>query len=148
MKLLDIMTENRAVSVNWTKPNFDLEHQEVLYQLTSHQEDEFLPNWVAERLQELSDKKAWMKAQQRGKVKLLNMRDVRAAGNTGDRWLSVEPDAKKRRSKTLYGADKTVEMPIYLENPQTRELWLISGHHRSTFVTQVLGKPISAFVIR
>lgn len=146
--MFQLIPENRNIEINWTKPNFDFEHQEVLYQLKGHQEDEFLPNWVAERLQELSDKKAWMKAQQSGKVKLLSLRDVRTAGNTGDRWLSVEPDAKKRRSKTLYGADKTVEMPIYLENPQTRELWLIGGHHRSTFVTQVLGKPISAFVIR
>jgi hypothetical protein len=148
MKFFDIMFETRMVPIKWTKPNFDFEHHEILYQLKNHKEHPFLPYWVEKRLSQLAAKTTWMKAQQAGKVKSLSLRDVRAAGNTGNRWLSVEPSSKKRRSKTLYSADKTVEMPIYLENPTTGELWLIGGHHRSTFVTQVLNRPISAFVIR
>ena len=42
---------------------------------------------------------------------------------------------------------KKVERPIYLRHPETGEMHLISGAHRSAYVTDVMKRPIEAHVI-
>jgi hypothetical protein len=101
-------------------------------------------------LQQLADKRVFRAAIARAKVKLLSRNDVRGAGNTGDSWTDTlkwtEP-AKSARAPTLYGNDKKVERPIYLQDPSTGGLWLLGGHHRSTYVTAVLKQPVEATII-
>ena len=135
--------------INWIAPNADREHDEVLYQLENY-DPQHMPDWAHERLQKLADKRVFRAALARAKVKLLSRNDVRGAGNTGDSWTDTlkwtEP-AKSARAPTLYGNDKKVERPIYLQDPNTGGLWLLGGHHRSTYVTAVLKQPVEAAII-
>lgn len=139
--------------INWTKPNADSEHDEILHQHKSHEDDKknggsgIFPDWVAERLGKLRDKKEWHRAMSGGKVTTMTRRDVAKSGNSYPSWRQVEPDAKKRRAPTLYGPGKKVERPIYLRNPETGKMHLISGAHRSAYVTDVMKRPIEAHVI-
>ena len=86
----------------------------------------------------------------RAQVRTLSRKGVTDAGNTGDTWAQTlkwtEP-AKSKRAATLYGKDKKVERPIYLQNPDTGDRWLLAGHHRSTYVTDVLKQPVEVVVI-
>ena len=136
-------------SINWVDPNIDREHEEVLYQLENY-DPEHWPDWVHERLQQLADKRVFRAALARARVKTLSRNDVRGAGNTGDTWAQTlkwtEP-AKSNRATTLYGKDKKVERPVYLQDPKTGGLWLLGGHHRSTYVTDVLKQPVEADII-
>ena len=139
--------------INWTKPNANSEHDEILHQHKSHEDDKknggsgIFPDWVAERLGKLRDKKEWHRAMSGGKVTTMTRRDVAKSGNSYQSWRQVEPDAKKRRAPTLYGPGKKVERPIYLRNPETGKMHLISGAHRSAYVTDVMKRPIEAHVI-
>lgn len=135
-------------SINWVAPNTDREHEEVLYQLENY-DPSHMPDWVYKRLQQLSDKQVFRSAITRAKVRALSRNDVRGAGNTGDTWsqtLKWTEPAKSNRAATLYGKDKKVERPIYLYNPNGG-LWLLGGHHRSTYVTDVLKQPVEATII-
>ena len=127
--------------INWIKPNADAEHDEVHYQLASHSESPFLPDWAHKRLTQLKDKGEWNKAIKNGKTKVYSRNDVKNTNNTGDKWSEVEKDGKKRRAPTLYGKDKTVQRSIVLKNPETGERHLVGGHHRATYVTDVLKRP-------
>lgn len=127
--------------INWTKPIANEEHDEVHYQLDSHSESPFLPDWVHKRLSELKDKSEWNKAINNDKTVNYSRQKVKDTNNTGDSWISIENDAKKRRAPTLYGKDKTIQRPIVLRNPDTNERHLIGGHHRISYVTDVLKKP-------
>lgn len=139
--------------INWTKPNADSEHDEILHQHKSHEDNKkdegggIFPNWVAKRLGELRNKKEWYRAMSGGKVTNMTRRDVAKSGNSYPSWRQVEPDAKKRRAPTLYRPGKKVERPIYLRHPKTGEMHLISGAHRSAYVTDVMKRPIEAHVI-
>lgn len=134
-------------SINWTTPDADAEHHEVHYQLAQHEDDPYLPDWVHKRLNQLKDRGEWNKAMKNGKTKSYSRNDVRNTNNTGDKWSDVEKDAKKRRAPTLYGKDKKVERPIILKNPETGERHLVGGHHRATYVTDVLKRPVQAHEI-
>ena len=135
--------------INWVNPNVDREHDEVLFQLENY-DSEHMPNWVYKRLQKLTDKRLFRSVVSKGKIKKMTRNDVRGAGNTGDSWLYTlkwtEPE-KSIRAKTLYGENKKVERPIYLHDPETGGIWLLGGHHRSTYVTDVLKRPIEAIII-
>ena len=135
-------------SINWVAPNTDREHEEVLYQLENY-DPSHMPDWVYKRLQQLSDKQVFRSAIARAKVRALSRNDVRGAGNTGDTWsqtLKWTEPAKSNRAAKLYGKDKKVERPIYLFN-SNGGLWLLGGHHRSTYVTDVLKQPVEATII-
>jgi len=139
--------------INWTKPNANSEHDEILHQHKSHEDNKkdegggIFPNWVAKRLGELRNKKEWHRAMSRGKVTNMTRRDVAKSGNSYQSWRQVEPDAKKRRAPTLYRPGEKVERPIYLRHPKTGEMHLISGAHRSAYVTDIMKRPIEAHVI-
>ena len=139
--------------ISWTSPNANSEHREVLHQHQSHDDDikngghGIFPNWVAKRLGELRDKKEWHRAINRGKVTTMTGRDVMNSGNSYKSWSQVEPDAKKRRAPTLYRPGKKVERPIFLRHSKTGKMHLLSGAHRSAYVTQVMKRPIEAHVI-
>ena len=137
----EFLEESYQGRINWTKPNADAEHDEVDYQLKSHAETPHLPDWAHKRLKELSNKEEWNKAISNGRTKVYTRKDVRNTNNTGDQWKDVEKDAKKRRAPKLYGKDKKVERSIVLKNPKTGERHLISGHHRATYVTDVMRRP-------
>lgn len=139
--------------INWAHPNADSEHNEILHQHKSHEDEKkdggsgIFPDWVAKRLGKLRDKKEWHRAMSRGKVTTMTRRDVAKSGNSYPSWRQVEPDAKKRRAPTLYRPGKKVERPIYLRHPETGEMHLVSGAHRSAYVTDVMKRPIQAHVI-
>lgn len=136
--------------INWTKPSADKEHDEVHYQVAQHEEDpenSNLPDWAHKRLKQLKDKNEWNKAMKNGKRKVYSRNDVMNTNNTGDRWKDVENDEKKRRAPTLYGKDKKVERPIVLRNPETGERHLIGGHHRMTYSTDVMKRPVEVHEI-
>lgn len=137
----DFLSEAYQGKINWTDPNADKEHDEVHYQLAQHEQDPHLPDWVHNRLKQLKNKNEWNKAIANGKPKVYSRNDVRNTNNTGDRWKDVEKDQKKRRAPTLYGSDKKVERSIILKNPKTGERHLIGGHHRVTYVTDVMKRP-------
>lgn len=141
------LDEAYSGAINWAHPNADKEHDEVHYQLASHEEHPFLPDWAHKRLAQLKDKGEWNKAIKNGKPKSYSRNDVRNTNNTGDKWGDVEKDEKKRRAPTLYGKDKKVERPIILKNPETGERHLVGGHHRATYVTDVLKKPVEVHEI-
>lgn len=140
--------------INWKKPNADFEHHEILYQNKLHDADKkdggsgVFPDWVAKRIRELSDKKEWHRAMRSGKVTTMTRRDVVQSGNTYKSWRQVEPDSKKRRAPTLYRPGEKVERPIYLRHPETGEMHLVAGAHRSSYVTDVMKRPIEAHVIQ
>lgn len=138
---VQFINEAYTGKINWTAPDASAEHQEVHHQLSSHEENPFLPDWVSKRLAELKDKDEWNKAIDNGKRKVYTRKDVKTTNNTGEEWRNVEPDEKKRRAPTLYGKDKSVERPIILRNPETGERHLVSGHHRATYVTNVMKRP-------
>jgi len=133
--------------INWVKPNHQQEHDEVHHQLANH-DPKHMPDWVHSRLSELKDKNKFKKAIDNGKAKTLSRNDVKNTGNTGERWSEVEKNSKVRRAATLYGKNKSVQKPVYLEHPKTKERWLVGGHHRSTYVSDVLKKPVEAHVIK
>ena len=137
-------------AINWVAPNVDREHDEVVYQLENH-DPEHMPAWVHERLTRLVDKQAFRAAVSRAQVRTLSRNDIRNSGNTGDTWAQTlkwtEP-AKSKRAASLYGKDKKVERPIYLQDPNSSQLWLLAGHHRSTYVTDVLKQPVEVVVIQ
>ena len=148
MKTLHQFTEEYKGPINWVAPNAKEEHDEVHFQLNGHKENPFLPDWVHKRLSQLTDKNEWDRAVKRGKPENFSRQDVRNTNNTGDSWANSNSDARKRaRAPTLYGPNKKVQRPIYLRNPETGETHLISGHHRSTYVTDVLHRPVSVHVI-
>ena len=135
--------------INWVNPNVEREHDEVLYQLENY-DPQHTPDWAYKRLQQLADKRVFRAAVSRAKIRTLSRNDVRGAGNTGDTWrdtLKWTEPAKRERAPKLYGKDKKVERPIYLQDPKTGGLWLLGGHHRSTYVTDVLKQPVEAIVI-
>lgn len=136
-------------TINWVDPDIKREYGEVLYQLENY-DSEHMPDWVHERLTQLKNKQAFRAAVARAQVRTLSRKDVRAAGNTGDTWAQTlkwtEP-AKSKRAATLYGQVKKVERPIYLQDPNSSQLWLLAGHHRSTYVTDVLKQPVEVVVI-
>lgn len=144
----DFILESYKGPINWIIPNPETEHGEVFHQLNSHSASPFLPDWVHKRLSELKDKSEFQKAMNSGKTKTFTRKDVENTGNTGDKWYDVENDEKKRRAPRLYGKDKKVQRPVYLENPKTKERWLLGGHHRSTYVTDVMKRPVEAHVIQ
>jgi hypothetical protein len=135
--------------INWVKPNTEREYEEVLYQLENY-DPQHMPDWAHERLKQLADKRVFRAAVARAKVRKLSRNDIRSAGNTGDTWAQTlkwtEP-AKSNRAATLYGKDKKVERPVYLQDPTSGELWLLGGHHRSTYVTDVLKQPVEVAVL-
>lgn len=129
--------------INWKAPNGSAEHGEVHHQVATGG----LPNWVQKRLKELQDKDEWSKTLNNGKVKTYTRKEVENTNNTGEKWSSVENDSKKRRAPTLYGKDKSIERPIVLRNPKTGERHLVAGHHRATYVTDVMKRPIEVHEI-
>jgi hypothetical protein len=134
--------------INWVAPNAEREYDEVLYQLENY-DPQHMPDWVHKRLQQLADKQVFRAAVARAKVRTLSRNDVKGAGNTGDTWAQTlkwtEP-AKRQRAPNLYGKDKQVERPIYLSD-HNGELWLLGGHHRSTYVTDVLKQPVEVSIL-
>ena len=134
--------------INWVNPNIDREYGEVLYQLENYDANH-MPDWVYTRLQQLSDKRVFRSAIARSKVRTLSRNDVASAGNTGETWAQTlkwtEP-SKSKRATTLYGKDKKVERPIYLNGPNGG-LWLLGGHHRSTYVTDVLKQAVEVVIL-
>jgi hypothetical protein len=145
MKTFQQFTEEYKGRINWIAPDANSEHDEVEHQLTGHKETPFLPDWAAKRMSQLSNKDEWNKAIKKGKPKDFSRQDLRKVGNT-ESWESLDKD-KKQRAPTLYGADKKVQRPIILRNPETGEHHLIAGNTRSAYTTQVLGHPVSAHVI-
>lgn len=138
---LEFTNESYTGKINWSAPDADKEHGEVHHQLAAHEEDPHLPDWVHKRLTQLKDKGEWNKAMNNGKRKVYTRKDIRNTNNTGEEWKDVEKDGKKRRAPTLYGKDKTVERSIVLKNPETGERHLVGGHHRATYVTNVMKRP-------
>ena len=136
-------------TINWVDPDIKREYGEVLYQLKNY-DPAHMPDWVHERLTQLKDTRVFRAAIARAQVRTLSRKGVTAAGNTGDTWAQTlkwtEP-AKSKRAATLYGKDKTVERPIYLQDPDSKDIWLLAGHHRSTYVTDVLKQPVEVVVI-
>ena len=136
-------------TINWVDPDIKREYDEVLYQLENYN-PAHMPDWVHDRLTELKDRRVFRAAVARAQVRTLSRKDVRAAGNTGDTWAQTlkwtEP-AKSKRAASLYGKDKKVERPIYLQDPDSGNIWLLAGHHRSTYVTDVLKQPVEVAVI-
>lgn len=143
----NFIEESYQGKINWSAPNADDEHDEVHYQLSSHKESPFLPDWAHKRLSQLKDKNEWHKAMNNGKTKTYNREKVRNTNNTGDNWSSVENDAKKRRAPTLYGKDKEVQRPVILKNKETGETHLVGGHHRATYVTDIMKRPVEVHEI-
>lgn len=138
---LEFLEESYQGKINWTKPDAASEHGEVHHQLQSHEDSPFLPDWVHKRMQQLKDPKEFKKAMNGGKTKTYTRKDVQNTNNTGEKWSEVEKDTKKRRAPTLYGKGKKVQRPVVLKNPETGETHLLGGHHRATYVTDVLKKP-------
>jgi len=165
-KFIDFILEASARDnpINWTRPDANFEHHEVMDQHNLHQdaikngEQPVVPDWVAKRLEKLRDKKEWHSTMKRGTVVNMTARHVSNASGPGWRggehqepqpsWRQSTWDPKKtRRAPTIYREGKKVQRPIYLRHPQTGEMHLIAGHHRSVYVTQVRKQPIQAHVI-
>lgn len=149
MKLLEVTGRLIKNSINWTTSDAADEHDEVAYQLDIGKSSDF-PQWVIDRLNELKDFDKFSAAVKQGKVVKLSRKDIENAGNTGDSWKDTvqwtSPE-KEKRTPTLFKTGSKVNRPIYLKNSQTGELWLLAGHHRSTYASDVLKQPVEATVI-
>jgi hypothetical protein len=140
----EYILEERHESVSWIPPNSD-EHDEVEYQLRGHRQKPFLPDWVANRLNELSDRGNWNKAMRKGKTVDFTRQTLQQVNNT-DHWQNVNKD-KQKRVLQMFKQHKDIEMPIILRNPTTGEHHLIAGNSRASYSTQILNKPVKAHVI-
>ena len=148
--LREFLQESYQGKIKWISPNPDAEHNEVHYQISHHEnnpEDSNMPEWVRKRLTELKDKREWGNAIKSGKVTDYSRSEIRNTNNTGESWKYVPSDAKKRRAPRLYGKNKGIERPIILRNPKTGETHLIAGHHRATYVTDIMKRPVSVHEI-
>lgn len=130
------------------------EHEEVIYQLESDKEQAFLPGWVRDAYKKLQDEETWERTLIKfGRVFNITPRIQKKIGNTGDSWedSNWKPESKERVEKLFNSGDSKnatyIMMPILLHNIHTGDLWLVGGHHRLTYCTQVLKKPAQCFVI-
>lgn len=125
---------------NITLGNITNEYDEVIYQLEADDEERFLPEWVR------APYKAWKKDQsefirdvkKRGQVILVNSAQQKRIGNTGDSWedSNWKPESKERVER-LFKDGEIVDSPFILVN-NVGQKWLLGGHHRLTYCTQVL----------
>ena len=149
MKILEVTEKPIKNKITWVASDPADEHDEVAYQLDSSKEDNF-PQWVIDRLHGLTDFDKFAAAVNQGKVVKLSRYDIENAGNTGDSWQDTvqwtSPE-KEKRTPRLFTKNAKIKRPIYLLNPQTGELWLLAGHHRSTYASDVLKQPVEATVI-
>lgn len=139
--------QHPKVQFNWTHPNHEVEHNEVLEQLHADNEKPFMPSWVRERMVQLSNKRAWNNAISKGEVRELAHDEVKASNNADKSWNDVTNDEKKNRVLTQVKNKQPLERPIYLEHPQTRDRYLISGNTRSQ-LSHRFSLPIQAHIIK
>ncbi len=149
MKITDITETPRADAIEWTASDAADEHDEVAYQLENAEQDGF-PDWVVNRLKELVDFNSFKSDVANGKIVKLSRHDIEQAGNTGDSWADTvqwtSPE-KEKRTPRLFKKNAKIKRPIYLKNNKNNELWLLAGHHRSTYASDVLKQPVEATVI-
>ena len=149
MKIIEVTEKSIKNKITWVASDPADEHDEVAYQLDASKEDDF-PQWVLDRLHDLTDFDKFSAAVDQGNVVKLSRYDIENAGNTGDSWQDTvqwtSPD-KEKRAPTLFKKGSKVKRPIYLRNSKTDELWLLAGHHRSTYASDVLKQPVEATII-
>ena len=149
MNILELTEQPSIDAIKWTASDAADEHDEVAYQLDNAEAEQF-PSWVVDKLKTLTDYDAFATAVKNGKIVKLSREDIERAGNTGDSWeytVQWTSPEKEKRTPNLFKKDRTVKRPIYLKNKQTGELWLLAGHHRSTYASDVLKKTVEATVI-
>lgn len=135
----------------WVKPSASNEHEEVIYQLDLDKQRPFLPGWVRENLIYFLDFKNFSDAVETGRRVRLSRQQLIMVNNTGDTWkdtLRWEDNKEKiARVPLLFQGGNAIERPIILENRKTGDRHLISGHHRSTYVTDILGQEVEVQMI-
>lgn len=141
--------KSKPRKINWIPPNPDDEHHEIDYQLKNTAN---APDWVRSRLNQLSNADEFNRAIQSGTPKKLSRSRIKRTGNTGDTWKNTlnwtEPE-KAKRTPTLFRSGNPVQRPILLQHPKkSNERWLIGGHHRITYASNKLRKPVEAHIIK
>jgi hypothetical protein len=162
---------SEKLTLKWKKPNPEKEHSEVKYQLKKGcKPGETLtgcPDWVKKRLKKLRDKKKWKAALKAGIEKHFGREHIKKIGwfgprgNTGETWKQIlhkkyfDQSAGEHfkhvntpyKIKEKMKAGKGLRKPVVLHNPKTGAHWLIGGHHRMSYVSTKLKKPVAAHVI-
>lgn len=134
--LIDLVEALSLDKVPFVRPRPDEEHDEVLYQLAAHGQEPFLPDTVKAHLEHLHDPENFQAAIRKGAVRLVSPEDARKIGNTGEDWDDADPE-KKQRVSQLFRQGDPVTMPIVLHDAKTGSKWLLAGHHRLTYNSQV-----------
>ena len=131
-----------ATEPNFTRPSDSEEFDEVSFQLKEDKRKRFLPNWVRQAFENLSNEKLFrLKSRRDGDVIHITPEEQKSIGNTGDSWEDShwKPDSIARVPK-LFASGQPITMPTILVNKRTGEKWLLGGHHRLTYNAQKLEK--------
>jgi hypothetical protein len=147
-----VVTEN-SKQINWIKPNFDYEWDEIEFQADAPQVPSDVRNYMARHF---PNKQAWMKAVVHGRPvvvapdhgqKIRNYPD-----NKRDLLNALSPQshdpqgpAKKKRVNALFDKGGPIEMPIILQTE--KGLWLIGGKTRLGTANLLKGIPAKVWMI-
>jgi pyrimidine deaminase RibD-like protein len=147
-----VVAEN-SKQINWIKPNFDYEWDEIEFQADAPQVPSDVRNYMARHF---PNKQAWMKAVVHGRPvvvapdhgqKIRNYPD-----NKRDLLNALSPQshdpqgpAKKKRVNALFDKGGPIEMPIILQTE--KGLWLIGGKTRLGTANLLKGIPAKVWMI-
>ena len=142
-----------AEEINWIKPNFDYEWDEIEFQSKQPQVPADVRNYMAKHF---PDKQAWMKSVQYGRPVVMrpdhgqkirnytdNKRDLLNALSPASH--DPQGPAKAKRVNALFDKGGPIEMPIILQTE--KGLWLIGGKTRLGTANLLKGIPAKVWII-
>ena len=153
MQIEDQGVAEGSEEINWIKPNFDYEWDEIEFQAKQPQVPADVRNYMSKHF---PNKQAWMKSVQHGRPvvvspnhgqKIRNYTD-----NKRDLLNALSPEshdpqgpAKAKRVNALFDKGGPIEMPIILQTK--KGLWLIGGKTRLGTANLLKGIPAKVWMI-
>ena len=145
--------EGTESNIDWVKPNFDYEWDEIEFQAKQPQVPADVRNYMAKYF---PNKQAWMKSVQQGKSVVMPPNHGQKIRNYTDNKQDLlhalspashdpEGPAKEKRVNALFDKGGPIEMPIILKTSEG--LWLIGGKTRLGTANLLKGIPAKVWLI-
>lgn len=139
--------------INWIKPNFDYEWEEIEFQAKQPQVPPDVRNYMAKHF---PNKQAWMKSVQHGRPVVVSPNHGQKIRNYTDNKKDLlnalspqshdpQGPAKANRVNALFDKGGPIEMPIILKT--NKGLWLIGGKTRLGTANLLKGIPAKVWMI-
>ncbi len=139
--------------INWIKPNFDYEWEEIEFQAKLPQVPADVRNYMAKHF---PNKQAWMKSVQHGRPVVVSPNHGQKIRNYTDNKKDLlnalspqshdpQGPAKAKRVNALFDKGGPIEMPIILKT--NKGLWLIGGKTRLGTANLLKGIPAKVWMI-